>query len=95
MKEGRVERSLMSQEEFKDYMANNTIQNFEAVNRFKSINRAIKRLHVTPIGVIIPNRPFNNKGNTSNRKNTHSKKTNELKKIFYGKFKEYQRKSFN
>ena len=34
---------------------------FEGVKKFKSIRRAIKRGNVTPLGVILPRRPFNNR----------------------------------
>lgn len=69
-----VERPLMSEEEFKDYMEKNRVdivgdfyernilhlRTFEAVKRFKSIRRAIRRGHVSLDGFIYPKRPFNN-----------------------------------
>lgn len=81
-----IERPLMSEEEFKDYMENNKVdivgdfykkgifhlRTYEAVGKFKSIRRAIKRGHVSLDGVIFPNRPFNNakygKSSLNNRK---------------------------
>ena len=36
---------------------------FEAVSKVKSINRAIRRGHVSPIGIMYPKRPFNNRKN--------------------------------
>lgn len=33
---------------------------YSQVKKFKSIRRAIRRGHVTPIGTLIPKRPFNN-----------------------------------
>ena len=39
---------------------------YEAVGKFKSVRRAIKRGHVSPDGVIYPKRPF---GNTNTKEN--------------------------
>lgn len=90
----KIERSLMSQEEFEKYMAEHSgLKTFEAVNKFKSVNRAIRRGHVMPNGLIIPKRPFNNRANTSRRKGVHSRSTNELKKKIYGQLKQYQRRA--
>lgn len=90
----KIERSLMSQEEFEKYLAENSgLKTFEAVSKFKSVNRAIKRGHVTPNGLIIPKRPFNNRANTSKRKGVHSRRTNELKKQIYEQIKQYQRRA--
>lgn len=36
---------------------------FDGVKKFKSSNRAIKRGHMSTIGSIYPNRPFNNRKN--------------------------------
>jgi hypothetical protein len=55
---------------------------FEGVSKFKSINRAIKRGHVSPIGVIAPKRPFNN------RKDTLGRLVNIRKKEIYGALKQ-------
>ena len=91
MEDRKIERDLMSQEEFENYMANNRgLLTFEAVSRFKSVRRAIRRGHVIPSDLIIPKRPFNNRANTSKRKGVHSRSTNELKKNIYGQFKQYQ-----
>lgn len=90
----KIERSLMSQEEFEKYLAKNSgLKTFEAVSKFKSVNRAIRRGHVAPNGLIIPKRPFNNRANTSNRKGAHSRSSNELKKQIYGQIKQYQRRA--
>lgn len=94
MEESKVEGPLMGQEEFEKYMADNRgLKTFEAISKFKSVNRAIRRGDATPWGAIMPKRPFNNKANSSNRKGVHSRKTNELKKQIYGQFKEYQRRA--
>ena len=92
-----VERELMSEEEFKDYIHNNIEEDFkngilhlhtyEAVSKFKSVRRAIKRGLVSPYGEIYPKRPFNNKANTCKRKGHHSREMNELKKQIYAEFK--------
>lgn len=60
------------------------LKNFQGVSKFKSIKRAIRRGHVTRDGMIVPNKPFNNRGNTSKRKDIHSRVTNEYKKEIYG-----------
>lgn len=57
---------------------------FEGVSKFKSIKRAIRREHVSEEGFVVPQRPFNNRGNSSKRKNAHSRDTNEYKKQVYG-----------
>ena len=70
-----IERPLMSEEEFKEYLAKNRVdvvgdfyekgilhlRTFDAVSKFKSVRRAIKRGHVSLDGIIFPNRPFNNR----------------------------------
>lgn len=56
--------------------------NYNAVSRFRSVRRAIKRGRVDLYtGIMYPNRPFNN------RKPTNGRKLNELKKSIYGQFK--------
>ena len=93
----KVERDLMSQEEFEDYISRGIIVlhliTYDGVHRFKSIRRAMRRGHVTTEGIMMPRRPFNNKANTSKRKGVHSRSTNELKKRIYGQFKQYQRRA--
>lgn len=89
-----VERPLMSEDEFKDYMEKNRIdivgdfyergilhlRTYEAVSKFKSVRRAIRRGHVSLDGFIYPKRPFNNA--------KHSKNSlNERKKMIYGQLK--------
>lgn len=93
-KQNIVERSLMDEEEFTDYLRNNRInpvkdfyesnilnlRNFNAVKSFKSIRRAIKRGHVSIDGVIYPKRPFNN---AKQQKGS----LNDKKKSIYGQLK--------
>lgn len=97
MEEQKIERSLMSQEEFEDYISKGIMVlhliTYDGVHKFKSIRRAIRRGHVTTKGIIIPRRPFNNRANTSKRKGVHSRGTNELKKKIYGQLKQYQRRA--
>lgn len=92
----KIERDLMSQEEFEKYISNGImilhLITYEGVHRFKSIRRAIRRGHVTTEGIIIPKRPFNNRTNTSKRKGVHSRSTNELKKQIYEQIRQYQRR---
>ena len=93
----KIERDLMSQEEFEDYISRGIMAlhliTYDGVHRFKSIRRAIRRGQVTTEGIIIPRRPFNNRANTSKRKGVHSRSTNELKKKIYGQLKQYQRRT--
>lgn len=95
-----VERPLMGEEEFKDYLKDNRVdvvkdfyednilhlRTYEAVKRFKSVRRAIKRGHISLDGVIYPKRPFNNA--------KHKKGSlNDEKKRIYEQLKHRQRKS--
>lgn len=85
MEENKKERALMDIDEFEKYVEYNRKPTyFQAVDKFKSIRRAMKRGLVTPIGIIAPKRPFNNRGNTSTRKGVHSRVMNEEKKQIYG-----------
>lgn len=70
-----VERPLMSEEEFKEYLEENRVdvvgdfyernilhlRTLGAVSKFKSVRRAIKRGHVSLDGFVFPKRPFNNR----------------------------------
>lgn len=95
-----VERPLMGEEEFKDYLKDNRVdivkdfyennilhlRTYEAVKRFKSVRRAIRKGHVSLDGVIYPKRPFNNA--------KHKKGSlNDEKKRIYEQLKHRQRKS--
>ena len=77
---------VISIEEFKKDLKNR-LTTFEAVKRFKSINRAIKRGLVSPFGELYPKKPFNNRKNTCRRKNADSRETNTLKTKIYGEIK--------
>lgn len=94
-----VERPLMGEKEFKDYLKDNRVdvvkdfyednilhlRTHEAVKRFKSVRRAIKRGHISLDGVIYPKRPFNNA--------KHKKGSlNDEKKRIYEQLKHRQRK---
>lgn len=58
---------------------------YNAVSKFKSIRRAIRRGHVDLIsGIIYPDRPYNN------RKPTLGRKHNSLKKEIYEQFRRVQ-----
>lgn len=95
-----VERPLMGEEEFENYLKDNKVdivkdfyennilhlKTYEAVKRFKSVRRAIRRGHVSLDGVIYPKRPFNNA--------KHKKGSlNDEKKRIYEQLKHRQRKS--
>ena len=94
-----VERPLMGEEEFKDYLKDNRVdivkdfyennilhlRTYDAVKRLKSVRRAIRRGHVSLDGVIYPKRPFNNA--------KHKKGSlNDEKKRIYEQLKHRQRK---
>lgn len=95
-----VERPLMSEEEFKDYLRDNKVdiekdfyennilhlRTYDAVKRFKSVRRAIRRGHISLDGVIYPKRPFNN---VKHKKGS----LNDEKKRIYEQLKHRQRKS--
>lgn len=95
-----VERPLMSEGEFRDYMEKNRVdivgdfyerdilhlRTYEAVNRFKSVRRAIRRGHISLDGVIYPKRPFNN---VKHKKGS----LNDEKKRIYEQLKHRQRKT--
>lgn len=94
-----VERPLMNEEEFKSYIEENKVdivgdfygkgilylRAFDGVRKYKSVRRAIKRGHVSLDGYLYPNRPFNNRANTSKR--VHSRAFNERKKLIYEQLK--------
>lgn len=95
-----VERPLMSEGKFKDYMEKNRVdivgdfyergilhlRTYEAVSRFKSVRRAIRRGYISLDGVIYPKRPFNNA--------KHKKGSlNDEKKRIYEQLKHRQRKT--
>lgn len=78
----KIERPVMMEDEFREYIKAGSLRLFEAVRRFKSVKRAIKRGNVSAIGEIYPRRPFNN------RKPTRGRGTNETKKMIYGRLKQ-------
>lgn len=64
---------------------------YEAVGKFKSVRRAVRRGLITPEGFIMPSRPFNNKRNSCKR-DKHSRPANEEKKRIYASIKEYRKR---
>ena len=87
----KIERNLMSHEEFKQYIDNNedstNLITYDGVHKFKSVRRAMKRSQVASNGMVVPKRPFNNRANTSRRKGKHSRGLNELKREIYEQIK--------
>lgn len=89
MEEKKLERKLMSEEEYKEYIENKInddfnngiihLHTFEGVSKFKSVRRAIKRGHVSPYGMIYPKRPFNNRAGY--------RENNDYKKRIYEQLK--------
>lgn len=57
----KEERELMPQEEFEKYIGVGHPKLLDAVRKFRSIRRAIRRGHVSSLGEIYPKRPFNNR----------------------------------
>jgi hypothetical protein len=82
-----VERPPMKEAEFQEFLNENMynedgslklfLKVYDAVHKFKSVRRAIKRGHVSFDGYIYPKRPF---GNTRS-------KTNSLKRNIYERIK--------
>lgn len=95
LEENKVQRELMSEEEFKEHIHNRIMPlhlvTYEAVRKYKSVRRAIRRGHVTSEGIIMPSRPFNNKKNSCKR-GKHSRPMNEEKKRVYASIKDYRRR---
>ena len=95
LEENKVQRELMSEEEFKEYIHNRImplhLATYEAVRKYKSIRRAIRRGSVTSEGIIMPSRPFNNRKNSCKR-GKHSRQMNEEKKRVYASIKDYGRR---
>lgn len=56
---------------------------FDGVRKYRSVFRAVRRGHVSPTGVIYPDRPYNNRANTSKRKGVHSRMFNQIKRSIY------------
>lgn len=67
----KIERELMSQEEFENYISRGNIVpyliTYNGVHRFKSIRRAMRRGHVTHEGIIIPRKLLNNRLSTKKK----------------------------
>lgn len=66
----------------KNEIKKSSLLTFIAVSKFKSVNRAIRRGHVSIYGHVYPNRPFNNRTAKKN-----SRLTNEVKKRIYEQLK--------
>ena len=79
--EEKIERPIMTEDEFKEYIKAGSLRLFDAVRKFKSVKRAMRRGHVSPIGEPYPNRPFNN------RKPTSGRSFNREKKLIYDRLK--------
>lgn len=58
---------------------------FDAVSKYKSAARAIRRGDVAKYGTIAPKRPSNNRVNTSRRAGVNSRTMNDYKKNIYGR----------
>lgn len=95
LEENKVQRELMNEEEFEEHIHNRIMPlhlvTYEAVRKYKSVRRAIRRGHVTSEGIIMPSRPFNNKKNSCKR-GKHSRPMNEEKKRVYASIKDYRRR---
>lgn len=68
--------------DFNEYSVLPVWPNYNAVSKFKSVKRAIRRGHVDlMLGIVYPNRPFNN------RKPTFGRSHNQLKRRIYGQLR--------
>ena len=81
------ERSRSREEQYNEYIEKNRVdivgdfyergilhlRTYEAVSRFKSVRRAIRRGHVSLEGFIYPKRPFNNAKHGKNSLNGRKK----------------------
>ena len=98
LKENKVQRELMSEEEFKEHISNMVMPlhliTYVSVGKYKSVRRAIKRGHVTSEGYVMPTRPFNNRVDSCKR-GKHSNPMNQEKKIIYASIKDYRRRHSN
>lgn len=72
----------MTEEEFKEYINAGSLKIFTAVNKFKSVRRAIRRGHCSPLGEPYPRRPYNN------RKPTPGRNLNQRKRYIYARLKQ-------
>ena len=98
-KKNLIERSLMDEQEFEDYLEKNRVnitedfydknilhlKSYDAIKSFKSVRRAIRRGHVSLDGYIYPKRPFNNAKHKDNS-------LNDRKKMIYDKLREKQKR---
>lgn len=75
------ERELMTQEEFEKYIGVGQLRVFDTVRKYRSVRRAMRRGHISPLGELYPRRPFNN------RKPTPGRKFNEDRKDIYEQIK--------
>ena len=75
------ERELMTQEEVEKYIGVGQLRVFDTVKKYRSVRRAMRRGHISPLGELYPRRPFNN------RKPTPGRKFNEDRKDIYEQIK--------
>lgn len=84
-KELEAGRAKVREKIVEDFTRDGTLpiwSNYSAVNKFKSVRRAIRKGYVDLFtGTIFPKRPF------SNKKPTRGRQMNELKKQIYGQLK--------
>lgn len=76
-----VDSTHIDKEVFDRYERFKLLNISQAVSKFKSINRAIRRGHLSPVYTIYPSRPFNN------RKPTRGRQFNERKKFIYAELR--------
>lgn len=79
----KIERPVMTEEEFKEYIKAGYLKLFAGVPKYKSVFRAQRRGHISPIGEPYPKRPFNN------RKATKGREINEKKKLVYARIRQF------
>jgi hypothetical protein len=83
----KVEIPVMGEKEFEEHVhsiARTKFVTYAAFSKFKSVNRAIRRGLVSPLGIIYPKRPYNN------RKETKGRMLNRNKKSIYERIKQFE-----
>lgn len=77
-------KELLDVKTLQELLAKRKLQYLLSINKYRSLGRAIRRKHITEYGTMLYKRPFNNRRNTSIRKNIHSRRNNQIRKALYG-----------
>ena len=78
------DKPIMNEEDYGKFLERNRhISTFKNVGKVRSVKRAINKGRMTPSGVLMPSRPYNNKKNTCKRKGKSSREANDYKRKIY------------